>query len=50
MKKKILIIAVLGFFAVSALVIHHKLINHPINWDEQEATRPIATGFMFSSS
>ena len=34
----------------SALVIHHKLINHPINWDEQEATRPIATGFMFSSS
>ena len=34
----------------SALVIHHKFINHPINWDEQEATRSIATGFMLSSS
>ena len=30
----------------SALVIKNKLINHPINWDEQEATRPIATGFI----
>ena len=31
----------------SALVIQNKLINHPINWDEREETRPIATGFMF---
>lgn len=31
----------------SALVINNKLINHPINWDEREETRPIATGFMF---
>ena len=34
----------------SALVIRNKLINHPINWDEREETRPIATGFMLSSS
>ena len=34
----------------SALVINHKLINHPINWDEREETRPIATGFMLTSS
>lgn len=32
----------------SALIIENKLINHPINWDNQEATRPIATGFMLS--
>lgn len=30
----------------SALIIKNKLINHPINWDEKEETRPIATGFM----
>ena len=30
----------------SALVIRNKLINHPINWDNMEQTRPIATGFM----
>ena len=30
----------------SALVINNKLINHPINWDKMEATRPIATGFV----
>ena len=30
----------------SALIIKNKLINHPINWDEREETRPIATGFM----
>ena len=34
----------------SALVINNKLINHPINWDEREETRPIATGFMLSGS
>ena len=27
----------------SALVIQNKLINHPINWDDVEETRPIAT-------
>lgn len=30
----------------SALIIKNKLINHPINWDKKEETRPIATGFM----
>lgn len=30
----------------SALIIKNKLINHPINWDEQEKTRPIPTGFI----
>ena len=30
----------------SALIINNKLINHPINWDEVEATRPIADGFI----
>ncbi len=30
----------------SALIIKNKLINHPINWDEKEETRPIATGFI----
>ena len=34
----------------SALIINNKLINHPINWDEREETRPIATGFMLTSS
>ena len=32
----------------SALIINNKLINHPINWDKQEATRPIATGFILT--
>lgn len=32
----------------SALVINNKLINHPINWDNREETRPIATGFILS--
>lgn len=32
----------------SALIINNKLINHPINWDNQEATRPIATGFILT--
>ena len=32
----------------SALIINNKLINHPINWDEREETRPIATGFMLA--
>lgn len=30
----------------SALVINNRLINNPINWDNQEKTRPIATGFI----
>ena len=30
----------------SALIINNKLINHPINWDEREETRPIADGFI----
>lgn len=30
----------------SALIINNKLINHPINWSNQEATRPIADGFI----
>ena len=30
----------------SALVINNELINHPINWDNLEQTRPIATGFI----
>ena len=34
----------------SALVIQNKLINHPINWDDVEETRPIATGFILTSS
>ena len=34
----------------SALVIRHQIINHPINWDEKEATRPIATGFILANS
>lgn len=32
----------------SALIIKNELINHPINWDEQEETRPIATGFILT--
>lgn len=32
----------------SALIINNKLINHPINWDEKEQTRPIATGFILT--
>ena len=32
----------------SALVINNKLINHPINWDKREETRPIATGFILT--
>ena len=30
----------------SALVINNKIINHPINWDEREETRPIPDGFI----
>lgn len=30
----------------SALVINNKIVNRPINWGNQEATRPIATGFI----
>lgn len=30
----------------SALIINNKLINHPINWSNQEETRPIADGFI----
>ena len=30
----------------SALVIDNKIINHPINWDNLEQTRPIADGFI----
>ncbi len=32
----------------SALIIEDELINHPINWDEKEETRPIATGFILT--
>lgn len=32
----------------SALIINNELINHPINWDEKEETRPIATGFILT--
>ena len=32
----------------SALVINNELINHPINWDNMEVTRPIATGFILT--
>ena len=32
----------------SALIINNKLINHPINWDNMEETRPIATGFILT--
>lgn len=30
----------------SALVINNKIVNHPINWDEREETRPIPNGFV----
>lgn len=30
----------------SALVIDNKIINHPINWDNLEKTRPIPSGFI----
>ena len=30
----------------SALVINNELINHPINWDNMEKTRPIPCGFI----
>ena len=30
----------------SVMVVNNKIINHPINWDNMEATRPIATGFI----
>lgn len=30
----------------SVLIINNKLINHPINWSNQEETRPIADGFI----
>ena len=30
----------------SVLVINNKIINRPINWDNLEQTRPIATGFI----
>lgn len=30
----------------SVLVINHKIVNHPINWDNLEQTRPIADGFI----
>lgn len=30
----------------SVLVINNKIINHPINWDEREETRPIPNGFV----
>lgn len=33
----------------SALVIKNKLINRPINWGNEEATRPIATGFIVTN-
>lgn len=32
----------------SALIINNELINHPINWDNREETRPIATGFILT--
>ena len=30
----------------SVLIINNKIINRPINWGNQEVTRPIATGFI----
>lgn len=30
----------------SVLVIDNKIVNHPINWDNLEATRPISNGFI----
>lgn len=30
----------------SVIVINNKIINHPINWDNLEETRPIADGFI----
>ena len=33
----------------SALIIKNKLINHPINWSNQEETRPIADGFIVTN-
>lgn len=30
----------------SALVIDNKIVNHPINWDNLEQTRPIPSGFV----
>lgn len=33
----------------SALIINNKLINHPINWSNQEETRPIADGFILTN-
>ncbi len=30
----------------SVLVINNKIVNRPINWGNQEVTRPIATGFI----
>lgn len=30
----------------SALVIDNKIVNHPINWDNLEQTRPIPCGFI----
>lgn len=30
----------------SVLVINHEIVNHPINWDNLEQTRPIADGFI----
>lgn len=30
----------------SALVIDNKIVNHPINWDNLEETRPIPSGFV----
>lgn len=30
----------------SVLVINNKIVNRPINWDNMEQTRPIATGFI----
>lgn len=30
----------------SALVIDNKIVNHPINWDNVEQTRPIPCGFI----
>ena len=30
----------------SVLVINNEIVNRPINWFDQEQTRPIATGFI----
>lgn len=30
----------------SVMVIDNRIINHPFNWDNMEATRPIASGFV----